>query len=107
MTGSAANADRPAIAKTDGGLLLVVRLTPGASANRIVGLETRDDGQEVLRVSVTAPPEKGKANQALIALLAKQLGVAKSAISLQSGETSRQKLLEVQGDAEGLAARLS
>lgn len=86
--------------------MLVVRLTPGASANRIGGFETRDDGQEVLRVSVTAPPEKGKANRALIALLAKRLGVAKSAIILVSGETSRQKLLEVKGDAEVLEMML-
>ena len=56
---------------------------------------------------VTAVPEAGRANEALIKLLAKQWGVAKSSISLVAGATDRNKILHVAGDAGDLMARLS
>ena len=68
---------------------LAVRVTPKASGNRIMVA----DG--AVRVWVTAPPDKGKANQAVIALIAKTLGVPKSAVALVRGETARQKLLRI------------
>jgi len=67
-------------------------------------MELRDDGSAVLRLRVKAVPDKGKANAAVVALLAKALGVAKSAISVTSGETSRLKTLAVAGDGAALAA---
>ncbi|WP_243444750.1 DUF167 domain-containing protein [Sphingosinicella humi] len=68
---------------------LAVRVTPKASAERIVV-----EGGAV-RVYVTAPPDKGKANKAVIALVAKALGIPKSAVELVRGETSRDKLLKI------------
>jgi uncharacterized protein YggU (UPF0235/DUF167 family) len=56
---------------------------------------------------VTAVPEAGRANEALIKLLAKQWGVAKSSISLVAGATDRNKILHVAGDAGDLMVRLS
>ena len=56
---------------------------------------------------VTAVPEAGKANEALIKLLAKEWGVAKSSISLVAGATDRNKILHIAGDAGDLMARLS
>ena len=76
-----------------GGIRLVVRVTPNAGADRIDGPETRDDGSEVLRVRVSAVPDKGKANAAVIALLAKALGVPKSSMAVVSGDTARLKTL--------------
>jgi uncharacterized protein YggU (UPF0235/DUF167 family) len=91
---------------TPGGLTLRVRVTPNAGAGRIEGIETRADGETVLRLRVAAVPDRGKANAAVIALLAKALGVPKSAIELASGETARLKTLSIKGDSPNLAARL-
>ena len=88
------------------GLSLFVRVTPNGSRDAIEGVELRDDGSAVLRLRVRAVPDKGKANAAVIALLAKALGVPKTAITLVSGETARQKTLSVTGDADVLVARL-
>ena len=91
----------------EGFLLLSLRVTPNAGRDGIDGAETRDDGSTVLRVRVRAVPDKGKANAAVMMLLAKTLGVPKSAITLVTGETSRQKTLHIAGDPQALAAALA
>jgi uncharacterized protein YggU (UPF0235/DUF167 family) len=93
------------VALRAGGIELHVRLTPKSSREAFDGAEIRDDGACVLKARVRAAPEDGKANAALIALLAKQLKIPLSRIRLASGATSRQKTLFVEGDAEALAAR--
>jgi uncharacterized protein YggU (UPF0235/DUF167 family) len=72
----------------------------------IEGVERRDDGSVVLRVRVKAVPDKGKANTAVIALLAKALGVPKSRISVTVGETARLKTVAIDGDGKDLAESL-
>ena len=74
------------------GTILPVRARAGARCNEIAGLH---DG--MLRVSVTAAPEKGKANGAIVALLSKALGVPKSSLELVTGATSPQKRFLVHG----------
>ena len=74
------------------GTILPVRAHPGARRNEIRGVQ---DG--MLKVSVTQAPEKGKANKAVIELLAKKLGLKKSQIELIAGETSHQKRFLVRG----------
>jgi uncharacterized protein YggU (UPF0235/DUF167 family) len=91
---------------TADGLTLAVRVTPNAGSDRIEGRELRADGDAVLRLRVAAVPDKGKANAAAVALLAKALGVPKSAIRLVAGETARSKVVEIAGDGPSLAARL-
>ena len=91
---------------TPEGLVLQVRVTPNASADRIEGVEIRDDGAAVLRLRVRAVPDKGKANAAVAVLLGKTLGIPKSAITLASGETSRLKTLRLSGDPAALAAAI-
>lgn len=98
---------KPAFAPLPDGVRLYLRVTPNAGLDRIDGFETRDDGATVLRVRVKAVPDKGKANAAVIVLLAKSLGVPKSAITLLSGDTARQKTLHVSGDPAVLAAALA
>lgn len=71
-----------------------LRVTPKASANRIVE-ETATDGTLRLRVYVTAVPENGKANAAVIALLATHLGVPKTAITISRGASGRDKTVIV------------
>ena len=89
------------------GLSLFVRVTPNAGCNGIDGVELRDNGTAVLRVRVSAVPDKGKANAAVIVLLAKALGVARSSVTVTSGDTSRMKTLAVVGDGATLIAALS
>lgn len=74
---------------------ITVRLTPRASRNEIHGWGVGPEGDKVLKVSVTAVPEKGKANKALIDLLAKSWRIPKSAIMIIRGETDRNKILEI------------
>ena len=73
-------------------MILRVSLTPKSSANQIDGVVDKIDGP-ALKVRVTAVPEKGKANAALIKLLAKSLAVAAGRISVLSGSKDRQKKL--------------
>jgi uncharacterized protein (TIGR00251 family) len=89
------------------GVTLRLRVTPNAGRNAIEGFEALADGTEVLRIRVAAVPDRGKANAAVIALLAKALGVPKSAIAVISGETARLKTVRIDMDADILAAALS
>lgn len=68
------------------GVILPVRAHAGARRSAIVGVR-----EGMLRVDVTQPPEKGRANRAIIAVLSRALGVPKSAIELVVGESSRRK----------------
>ena len=72
---------------------LHVKVTPKASKNEIIGWEG-----DQLKVRLTAAPEKGKANHSLIALLSKTLKIAKSRIHILKGETSRLKIVEIEGE---------
>lgn len=73
---------------------IAVRVTPNAGVNQIKN-DPQADGSTLLRVMVTATPEDGKANDAVIKLLAKHFGVAKSRLSIIRGQTSRDKLIRI------------
>lgn len=73
---------------------LVVRVTPNARQARIA-LDPENGDAAPVRVWVTVPPEDGKANKAVIALLAKALGVPKSALAIERGEASRHKRIRI------------
>ncbi len=77
-------------------------MTPKASREAIQGVMPTPDGS-ALKVSVTVPPDKGKANAAVVALLAKAFGVAKSNVTLKQGDTDRRKVFHVSGDTKVLA----
>ncbi len=87
-------------------LILAIRLTPRASRQRIGGTFTDSAGARWLQASVTAPPDRGKANAALIALLASQLKVPASSIFLETGDTNRLKRLRIIGAAAEIADAL-
>ena len=84
------------------GVLLSVKLQPRASANQI--------GQALgneLRIKVTAPPVDAAANEALLSLLAEALDCPKRSVELMRGQTSRHKLIKIQGiSAEVIASKL-
>jgi uncharacterized protein YggU (UPF0235/DUF167 family) len=85
---------------------VAVRLTPKAAKNRIGDIGARADGKESLRVAVTAPPESGKANAALMALLAKEWKMAKSGITIKTGARGRDKIVFLAGDPKILMGKL-
>lgn len=80
------------------GTLLTIKLTPKASKNAIQGWADGPDGTRILKCSVTAVPEKGKANEALINMLSKEWRLPKKAFSLIRGETDRLKQIRIEGE---------
>ena len=93
----------PVLQSDDRGLLLPVRLTPNASKDAVEGWRTSDDGSHHLCVRVRAVPEKGKANTALVALLAKHLGLPKRDVDVIRGATSRLKTVRIEAEGPALA----
>jgi uncharacterized protein (TIGR00251 family) len=85
------------------GLRLRVKVKPQARRNAIDGIVPDTEG-EALSVSVTAAPEDGKANAAVMALLARAWNLPVSSFSVVQGATARRKLLRLAGDSAALAA---
>ncbi|MDT3737455.1 MAG: DUF167 family protein [Denitratisoma sp.] len=86
-----------------GCLTIRLHIQPGAKKTEIAGLHG-----EALKIRLAAPPVDGKANTALIAFLAKQLGVPKAQVELIGGAASREKRLRINGaPAEAIARFLS
>ncbi|MEX0628682.1 MAG: DUF167 family protein, partial [Cucumibacter sp.] len=89
--------------RTETGIDLRLRVTPNAGRDTILGVEQRDE-TSVLRVKVAAPPDKGRANKAVIALLAKALNVPKSSIRIASGAAARDMIVHIEGAPKRLIA---
>lgn len=87
------------------GLNLAVRVTPKARRTAIAGVKDGPGGT-ALAVTVNAPPEDGKANAAVLHLIAAALGLPAAAVTLAHGGKSRHKTLHIAGPADALAARL-
>ena len=83
---------------------LTVRLTPRGGADRIEGWANDGAGQAFLKARVRVPPEDGKANTALIALIAKAAGRPASSVRIVAGHTARLKIVEIDGLSEAAAA---
>lgn len=81
-------------------LTLTLHIQPGARKTEVAG-----EHGDALKIRLAAPPVDGKANTALLEFVAERLGVAKSAVTLKSGQTSRRKVVEVSG-ADMESARL-
>jgi uncharacterized protein (TIGR00251 family) len=89
------------------GVRVALRVQPGASRSRIDGPAARDDGRTVLKVRVGAPPEGGKANAAVVALLAKAWKLPKRDLAVVAGARDRNKTLLVRGAPDALMPTLS
>lgn len=86
--------------RIEDGWLLQVHAQPGAKTSSIAGMHG-----EALKIRIAAPPVEGKANAALIAFVAAQLGVARRLVTVEKGESSREKLLRI-ADPDADPARL-
>jgi uncharacterized protein (TIGR00251 family) len=76
----------------DDAVVLAVHAQPGAGRTQVVGRHG-----DAVKVRVAAPPEGGRANDALVALLADQFGVAPKSVTLATGQTSRTKRFRIAG----------
>ncbi len=83
------------IQEKDGSLVIPVRVVPRAKRNEIVGVEGG-----ALKVRIAAPPVRGKANEALLELLAQALGVRKGQVEIARGQRARNKTVRVRGLSE-------
>ena len=88
-------------------MLLAVRLTPKASADRLQAIAKDAQGARHLKIQVTAVPEDGKANKALIKLLSKALKCPKTSLSIVSGATDLTKVIALSGERARLEDSLS
>ncbi len=86
----------------DGCVTLTLHIQPGARKTELAGLHG-----DALKIRLAAPPVDGKANAALIDFIADRLEIARSAVRLKSGQSSRRKVLEVSGVAETRIAGLA
>ena len=92
-----------AVREVDGSVVFVVKVVPGSSKTCVCGLL---DG--IVKIKISAAPEKGKANRRLLEFLAKQLRVRKNAVSIISGQSSPVKRVQVLGiSGESLLKRLN
>jgi uncharacterized protein len=89
------------------GGLLFLRVTPKSARSGLAGLHEGADGRVSLQVKVRAQPEKGKANEAAIELLAEVFDLPKRAFTITAGETDRLKTVRIAGDATIIEHRLA
>lgn len=85
----------------DGRITLTLHIQPGTKKTEFAGRHG-----DALKIRLAAPPVDGKANEALLKFIAETLGLAKSAVNLKSGQTSRRKVVEVGGATTEAVARL-
>ena len=87
---------------SDAGVRFAVRVQPRASRSEIVGVHG-----DAMKVRLSAPPVDGAANAALVELIAEVLGVGRRAVRIVSGESSRSKVVEVEGVTAAAVLRLA
>lgn len=96
---------KPYSAEPDGARL-AVRLTPRAGRDAVGGIVTLADGRTALQLRLSAPPVEGEANAALVATIARAIGIPRNSVTIRSGQTSRLKLLHLTGNPTTLVQRL-
>lgn len=89
------------------GVLLFVRVTPNARKSGVDGLWSGPDGAARLALKVAAPPDRGRANKAIVETLAAALALPKSRFSITAGEKDRLKTVSIVGDSVAIGASLA
>lgn len=85
---------------------MTLRVTPRARDDGVIGVGTDGAGGHYLAVRVSAPPEAGKANAAVIKFLARRWRIPRGDLEVVSGATARRKVLRIRGSPDALMARL-
>jgi uncharacterized protein len=89
------------------GVHVAVRLSPRSKSDRLIGLVATAREGRVLKATVTAPAQDGRANEALLQLLARTWHLPRRNLSIVAGATSRNKTVRVTGEPDRLIAKLS
>jgi len=89
------------------GVRVAIRLVPRAGADRVLAVGATAGGGRVVKVSVTAPAEAGRANEALLRLIARTWSLRRSDLSIVAGAASRNKTVRVAGDPQQLLDKLA
>ena len=92
----------PWLHRRESSATLTLHVQPGARKTEVAGLHG-----DALKIRLAAPPVDGKANAALIEFVADRLGMARSAVSLKSGHTSRRKVVEIDAAPQDAESRLT
>jgi uncharacterized protein len=88
------------------GLRVAIRLSPRSKADRLLAI-VETQGGRVVKVSVTAPAEAGRANEALLQLLARAWGLPRRHLSIIAGATNRNKVVRLTGDPQQLIEKVT
>jgi uncharacterized protein len=86
---------------------VAIRLSPRAKSNRLIRVSVAPEGGQVIKASVTAPPQDGQANEALLRLLAGVWRLPRCDLSIAAGAGSRNKFVRIAGDTQQLLAKIS
>jgi uncharacterized protein (TIGR00251 family) len=89
------------------GLRVAIRLSPRARTDRLVAVAASAAGGHALRAAVTEPAEAGRANEALLQLLANAWKVPRRDLSIIAGLTSRNKIVRIAGDPQRLVEQVA
>ena len=95
------------ITPTRDGVRVAIRLSPRARSDRLRGIAATAEGRRAITISVTAPAQDGRANEALLQLLARAWRLPRRDLSIVVGAASRNKIVRVAGDWHQLLAKLS
>jgi len=95
------------ITVTRDGVRVAIRLSPRARSDRLLGVAAAAEGGRVVKASVTAPARDGRANEALLQLLARAWRLSRRDLSIVVGAASRNKIVRVGGEPHQLIAKLS
>ena len=98
--------DRTPRSQSGDGVRLAVRVTPKGGRDAVDGLIAGADGRARLALRVTAAPTDGEANDAVVRLLAKALGLRPRDVAIVAGATARTKQVQLTGDVQAIVARL-
>lgn len=99
---------RPIFSVTrDGAIQFAVKVSPRSSRQAVEGVIRDADGGKMLKIAVNAAPDDGKANQAVLALLARTIGIARTRLTLVSGATARKKIIRMETVDAALLTRLN
>jgi uncharacterized protein len=92
---------------TRDGLRVAIRLSPRAKADRLLAVAGNSEGGHTIKASVTAAPEGGRANEALLRLLARAWRLPRRDLSIVAGAAGRNKIVRVAGDPHQLLGKLA
>lgn len=76
--------------------IIKIKVIPASRQNKFGEIFTNVDGEQVQKIYVTTAPEDGKANKAVIDLIAKEMGIRKGAVTIIKGAKNRDKIVEIE-----------